>query len=73
MEKNRRQFLTWELKFAIVVELEERRNENLNWSVSEIGQWAQQKFNLGKIPHRITISRIKRGKELIKKLVKEEF
>ncbi len=48
MEKNRRQRLTWEQKFAIINELEKRRNQNMHHAVDEIGQWAKQKINLQK-------------------------
>ncbi len=71
MEKNRRQRLTWEQKFAIINELEKRRNQNKNHTVDEIGRWAKQKFNLQKILHRYTILSIKSEKDFRKKSVKE--
>ncbi len=71
MEKNRRQSLTWEQKFAIINELEKRRNQNKSHTVDEIGRWAKQKFNLQKIPHRNTILRIKSEKDFLKKSVNE--
>ena len=54
--------MTWEQKFAIAVKLEKGQNQNVNCTVDEIGEWAKQKFNLRKIPHRNTISRITRDK-----------
>ncbi len=62
MEKNRRERLTWEQKFAIINELVKRRNQNMSDTVDEIGQWAKQKFNLQKIPHCNTILKIKSEK-----------
>ncbi len=69
MEKNRRERLTWEQKFAIMNELEKRRNQNKSYTVDEIGRWAKQKFNLQKIPHRNTILRIKSEKDFLKNLL----
>ncbi len=71
MEKNRRHFLSWEQKFAILSELEKRQSQNLQETFDEIGEWAMKKFNLQKIPHRNTILKIRRDKGYIRKSVQE--
>ncbi len=69
MKKNRRQRLTSEQKFSIIVQLEKRRNQNVSCTVDEIGKWAKQKLNLGKILHRNAILRINRENDFLKSII----
>ena len=64
--------MTWKQKFAIIVELEKRQNQDVNCTVAEICEWAKKIFNLQEIPYRNTVAKVNREKILSKNLLVKE-